>query len=161
MPPSNAQELEGVDVMLEDCLGQLRPCRERLVCRAVWRDGAPGRITEEPVWPNPESQAWQQQGWENRAIGTKDANPPPPPDPAVGQHIILRCAAKALSHYLSHTTRLAHSVCACRSWRLSMLDRTTFATLLAQQLAWAVTVTQTCKRTSALRRSVGRPWLLF
>ena len=83
----NDQELEDVDVMLEDCLGQLRPCSERLVCRAVWRDGAPGRITEEPVWPNPESQAWQQQGWENRAVGTKDAEPPPPPDPVVSQRI--------------------------------------------------------------------------
>lgn len=43
-------ELEAVDVMLEDCLGQVRPCKERLICRAVWRDGVPCIVTEEPIW---------------------------------------------------------------------------------------------------------------
>ena len=81
-------ELEECDAMLEDCLGQVRHCSERLVCRAVWRDGVPARVTEEPVWPNPESQAWQAQGWSEG--DTRDAERPPLPDPAVLQRVQAR-----------------------------------------------------------------------
>ena len=31
-------EMVPVSVMLEDCQSQLRPCSERMICRAVWKD---------------------------------------------------------------------------------------------------------------------------
>ena len=82
--------LESVDVMLEDTVGQLRPCKQRLLTRAVWRDGVRCRVTEEEVWPNPESQAWQGQRWALISPKTRDPEPPPPPDPAVAARVEAR-----------------------------------------------------------------------
>ena len=68
-------ELAPTDVMLEDVGGQLRHCSERLVCRAVWKAGESAAVTVEPIFPNPESAAWQRRGWARMAC--KDATPPP------------------------------------------------------------------------------------
>jgi len=68
-------ELAPTDVMLEDVGGQLRHCSERLVCRAVWKGGESAAVTVEPIFPNPESAAWQRRGWGRMAC--KDATPPP------------------------------------------------------------------------------------
>ena len=68
-------ELAPTDVMLEDVGGQLRHCSERLACRAVWKAGESAAVTVEPIFPNPESAAWQRRGWARMAC--KDATPPP------------------------------------------------------------------------------------
>ena len=46
--------LDGVDVELEDCQGQMRRIQHRLSASAVWRAGVPGKITQPLRWPNPE-----------------------------------------------------------------------------------------------------------
>eukprot|EP01052_Picozoa_sp_SAG31_P018863 SAG31_NODE_1353_length_8663_cov_6.353690_4_plen_251_part_00 len=67
--------IESCDVQLEDVAGNVRHCRERLVCRCVWRKGERHMVTEEPVWPNPESQAWARLTFDRWYI--QDATPPP------------------------------------------------------------------------------------
>ena len=47
-------EMEEVDMNLEDCHGQMRRIAQRLVPHAVWRAGAPGRITRPRRWQDPE-----------------------------------------------------------------------------------------------------------
>ena len=48
------RSLDGVDVELEDCQGQMRRIQHRLSASAVWRAGVPGKITQPLRWPNPE-----------------------------------------------------------------------------------------------------------
>jgi hypothetical protein len=74
-------ELAPVDVMLEDCQSQLRHCRQRLVCRAVWKGGEPFTLTQPKAWPNPETVALQRPAWE--VLQVRDATPPPLPDPSL------------------------------------------------------------------------------
>ncbi len=44
--------LEEADMELEDCHGQVRRIRKRLVAHAVWKSGAPGTITHPIQFPN-------------------------------------------------------------------------------------------------------------
>jgi dihydroorotase len=73
--------LSPTNCMLEDVTGQLRHCSERLICQAVWKGGERCSTTVEPIFPNPESAAWQRRGWERAAC--KDETPPPPLTPAL------------------------------------------------------------------------------
>ena len=57
-------EMAPCSVMLEDCQSQLRLCKERMICRAVWKDGIPGQLTQPKAWPNPETVALQRPAWE-------------------------------------------------------------------------------------------------
>ena len=61
---------------LEDVAGNVRAVESRLVCRAVFRAGARQPVTEEPVWPNPEAQAWARLSADRWHI----QDPQPPPD---------------------------------------------------------------------------------
>eukprot|EP01043_Picozoa_sp_COSAG02_P006263 COSAG02_NODE_177_length_31154_cov_32.205152_11_plen_294_part_00 len=70
-------EMVDVNVMLEDCQSQLRPCTTRMVCRAVWKDGKPGQLTQPKAWPNPETVALQRPAWE--ILEVRDETPPPLP----------------------------------------------------------------------------------
>ena len=63
------------DSMLEDVAGNVRRATERLACRAVWRAGESHPVTEESVWPNPESQAWARLSADRWMI--QDPTPPP------------------------------------------------------------------------------------
>jgi dihydroorotase len=45
------------DVELEDCQGQLRPIRQRLVAAAAWRAGVRAKLTKPKCWPNPEARS--------------------------------------------------------------------------------------------------------
>ena len=74
-------ELAPVSVMLEDCQSQLRPCSRRLICRAVWKDGQQGQLTQPKAWPNPETVALQRPAWEMLLV--RDPLPPPLPPPPV------------------------------------------------------------------------------
>ena len=57
-----------VDVLLEDCHGQVRPMRQRLKAKAVWKDGEPATITEPVRWPNAEKAAKSKEGWSQLLI---------------------------------------------------------------------------------------------
>ena len=57
-----------VDVLLEDCHGQVRPMRQRLKAKAVWKDGEPATITEPVRWPNAEKAAKSKEGWSQLVI---------------------------------------------------------------------------------------------
>ena len=48
-------KLEGIEMQLEDTHAQLRPIRELLVPKAVWREGQPGTITKPRTFPNLEA----------------------------------------------------------------------------------------------------------
>lgn len=68
--------IEPVDLDLEDCQSQLRRIRERIVARAVWRDGVYYPCTLPNPWPNPMSISRQRSTWERLVI--RDAEPPAP-----------------------------------------------------------------------------------
>jgi hypothetical protein len=74
-------EMVDVNVMLEDCQSQLRPCTKRMVCRAVWKGGEPGMLTQPKAWPNPETVALQRPAWE--LLEVRDETPPPLPSDEV------------------------------------------------------------------------------
>ena len=63
-------EMAPCSVMLEDCQSQLRLCKERMICRAVWKDGIPGQLTQPKAWPNPETVALQRPAWEILQVKT-------------------------------------------------------------------------------------------
>ena len=67
-----------VAVDLEDCQSQLRPCHERLCCRAVWKDGRRyAGLTQPKAWPNKETIALQTAAWQ--MLKVRDPTPPVPP----------------------------------------------------------------------------------
>ena len=76
------------DALLEDSFGQLRHCTERLVARAVWRQGEPYAATDEKVWPNPEEPASKYKSWFTLKI--RDETSPPEPSADVLQRLHAR-----------------------------------------------------------------------
>ena len=87
-------ELVPVDVQLEDSQTQLRRCRERLLCRAVWRAGQRCRVTSPSCpWPNEDVAAINRGTWDLCLV--RDAEPPPPPRPEVAARVAEKVAQRA------------------------------------------------------------------
>ena len=60
--------LDDVDMDLEDCQGQMRRIKRRLIANAVWRAGVSAAITEPRCFPNKQRIAEQRENWPNLVI---------------------------------------------------------------------------------------------
>ena len=125
----------------QDVCGQVRRVKERLVARAVWRKGDSHPVTEEPVWPNPESQAW--------CVPRRHAYASAP-----GHYVAWVTHATLLSQGphpggWQETVSSLESAVSCRS--AALLDR-----CAANRLAWCRSGTTGIESTQNRRRSCTR-----
>ena len=67
--------IEDCDVMMEDCQGQIRNLRKRIVPVAVWRSGSSFPVTRSQPWPNMESRKKVISSWYTNMV-VKDEKEP-------------------------------------------------------------------------------------
>ncbi len=60
--------LDDADMDLEDCQGQMRRIKRRLIANAVWRAGVSAAITKPRCFPNQQRIAEQRENWPNLVI---------------------------------------------------------------------------------------------